>query len=67
MPMPVSDQKPMLSWRHYIMFTSMHVTVDDVIFCDGPRNCLRKVKKLCINSMWIALLIHAFVSLKHDC
>ena len=27
------------------MFTSMYATVDGANFCDGPRMCLRKVKK----------------------
>ena len=38
------------------MFTSMKFTVNE--FCEGPRMPICKVKKLCINSMWIALLIH---------
>ena len=36
------------------MLTSIHVIVDDVNFCDGPH---QKVKKLCMNSTWIAVLI----------
>ena len=35
------------------MVTSMHVTVDDVNFCDCPRIGICKVKNLCINT-WIA-------------
>ena len=46
------------------MLTSMHVTVDGLNFCDGPRMCIHKVKKLCINNNWIALLIHEFVPVK---
>ena len=38
----------------------MYVTVDDINFCDGPET-IGKVKKLCINSTWIALFIHGFV------
>ena len=34
--------------------TSLHVTVDDVNFCDCPGMGICKVKQLCINSMRIA-------------
>ena len=37
------------------MFNSMCIIVDGVNFCDNPRMRMRKVKKLYINSMWIAL------------
>ena len=45
------------------MFILMHVTVDDVSFCDGLE-CVCKVQKLCINSMWIAWLLHGFLPVK---
>ena len=33
--MPVPEQRLTSSQRHYITLISMHVTVDDVNFCDG--------------------------------
>ena len=47
--------------RHEITFAIVHVTDDYVSFCDGPRILIRKTEKPCINSTWIALLIHGFV------
>ena len=43
---------------------TMHVTDDDVSFCDGPGMLIRKNAKPYINSTWIALLIHGFVPVK---
>ena len=39
-----------LQHHDFTKFTSMHVTVDDINFCDRPRMRIRKVKKPCINS-----------------
>ena len=50
--------------RHEITFATVHVTDDDLNFCDGPGLLIRKTVKPCINSMWIALLIHGFLSVK---
>ena len=33
--MPVLEQRLMSSYRHEITLISMHVTVDDLNFCDG--------------------------------
>ena len=46
------------------VITTVHVTDDDVSFCDGPGMLIGKTAKLCINRMWIALLIHGFVPVK---
>ena len=51
-------------WHHEIMFATVHVTDDDVSFCDGPAMLIRTTAKPCINSMLIALLIHGFVPVK---
>ena len=40
---------------------TVHLTDDDISFYDGPGMLIRKTAKLCINSTWIALLIHGFV------
>ena len=42
----------------------MHATVDGVKVCDGLRMGICKVKKLCINDMWIAFLIDGCVAVK---
>ena len=52
------------SWRHGITFATMHITDDDVSFCDGPGMLIRKTVKPYINSTWFALLIHGFVPVK---
>ena len=44
--------------HHEIAFATVPVTDDDISFCDGPRMLFHKIAKLCINSTWIALLIH---------
>ena len=41
---------------------SVHFT--DISFYDGPGMLIPKTAKPCINSMWIALLIHGFVLVK---
>ena len=41
-----------------------HFTADDVNFYDGPGILIHKTAKPCINSPWIALLIHSFVPVK---
>ena len=33
------------------MLTLMYVTADNFIFCDSPRMCMRKNKKLLMNRM----------------
>ena len=47
------------SWRHEITIASVHVTDDDVSFCDGPIMLIRKTAK-----PWMSLLIHGFVPVK---
>ena len=42
---------------------TVHFT-DDVSFYDGRGMLIHKIAKLCINSMWLALLIHGFVLVK---
>ena len=44
--------------------STMHFIDDDVSFYDGPGILVRKSAKPCINSTWIALLIHGFVLVK---
>ena len=46
------------------VIATVHFTDDDVSFNDDPRMLIRKTAKLCINSMWLALLIHGFVLVK---
>ena len=46
------------------IIATVHVTDDDVGFCDGPGMIILKIAKPCINSTWIALLIHGFVPIK---
>ena len=54
----------MISFWHYeITFATVHVT-DDVTFYDGPGMLIHKTAKPCINSMWIALLIHEYLPVK---
>ena len=53
-----------LFWRHEITFATVHVTYDDIRLCDGPGMLIRKTAKQCINSTWIALLIHGFMPFK---
>ena len=43
---------------------TVHFTDDDVSFYYGPGMFIRKTAKPCINSAWIALLIHGFVLVK---
>ena len=63
---PLPGQILTSCWRHEITFAAVHVHVtdDNVSFCDGPRMRIRKTAKPCINSAWIALLIHGFVQVK---
>ena len=42
----------------------MHVSDDDISFCDGPGMLIRKTIQPCINGTRIALLIHGFVPVK---
>ena len=52
-------------WHHEVRFATVHVTDDDVKFCEGLWNAyIRKTAKPCINSMRTALLIHGFVPVK---
>ena len=46
------------------VITTVHFTDDDVSFNDGPGMLICKTAKPCINSAWIALLIHGFVPVK---
>ena len=46
------------------MFATVHVTANDIIFWNRPGMLIRKTSELCINSTWIALLIHGFVPVK---
>ena len=62
--MLLPGQRLTSSWDHEITFVTVHVTNDDVSFCDGPGMINLKTAKPCINSMWIALLIHGFVQVK---
>ena len=39
------------------MFTSMHISVDDASFCDGPKMHIPKVKMPCIS-----LIVNCFVN-----
>ena len=59
--MLLPGQRLMSSWRHEITFVTVHMTEDDVSFCDRLGMLIRKTAKLCINSTWITLLIHRFV------
>ena len=43
-----------------ILRASVHVTDDDVSFCDSPGMLIRKTAKPYINSTWIAMVIHGF-------
>ena len=52
------------SWAKTNVIATEHFTDDDVSFYNGPRMLIRKTAKLCINSMWIVLLIHGFVLVK---
>ena len=56
--MPFPGQRITSPWRYKFTFANVHVTDDDISFCDGPGLLIRKTVKPCINSMWIALLIH---------
>ena len=47
-----------------ITFATVHVTNVDDRFCDGPGLLICNTSKPCINSTWIALLIHGFVPVK---
>ena len=44
------------------VIATVHFTDDDVSFYH--RMLIRETAKLCINSMWIALLVHGFVLVK---
>ena len=46
------------------VIATMHSTDDDVSFYGGPGMLIRKTAKPCINSTWIAVLIHGFVPVK---
>ena len=46
------------------VIATVHFTDDDVSFYDGPGMLIPKTTKPCINSTWIALLIHGFVLVK---
>ena len=46
------------------VIATVHFTGDDVSFYDGPGMLIRNIAKPCINSTWIALLIHGFVPVK---
>ena len=46
------------------VIATVHVTDDNVSFYDDPRMLIHKTAKLCINRMWIALLIRGFVLVK---
>ena len=46
------------------VIATVHFTDDDVSFYDGPGMLIRKTVMPCINSSWIALLIHGFVPVK---
>ena len=61
---PLPGQRLTSCWRHEITFATVHVTGDDISFCDGPGMLIPKTAKPCINSTWIALLIHGFVPVK---
>ena len=38
------------SWRHVIKFTTVHLTGDDVNFCDDQGMLIHKTEKLCIKA-----------------
>ena len=61
---PLPGQNITSCWRREITFATVHVTDDDVSFCDGPGMPIHKTEKPCINSTWTALLIHGFVPVK---
>ena len=79
-PVPIMPRKSMLHanvfkapfpgqmltsfWYHRFTFATLHITDDDVKFCDGRAMLISKTTKPCINSTWIALLIHRFVPIK---
>ena len=49
-------------WSHKITFATVHITDDDVRFCDGPRILIHKVAKPCNNSTWIVVNTWIYVS-----
>ena len=55
---PLPGQMITSFWRHEITLASVHFTDDSIKFCDGLRMIIHKTAKPCINSTWIALLIH---------
>ena len=57
---PHPGQRLTSSWRH----ETVHVNDDGAKFLWWPRMLIRKTAKPCINSSWIALLIHGFVPVK---
>ena len=61
---PLPGQRLTSSWQQEITFATVKATDDDVSFCNGSGMLIHKTTKLCINSMWIALLIHGFVPVK---
>ena len=61
MKMLLPGQRKISLWHHEIMFATLHVTDADIDFVMAQG---RLYVKLCINSMWIALLIHGFVQVK---
>ena len=61
---PLPGQMLPSFWRQEITFLTVHVTDDDVRYCDGPGMLICKTTKPCINSGWIALLIRGFVTVK---
>ena len=62
--MPLPGQMIASFWRYKSTFATVHVTDDDIKFCEGHGMIIRKTAKPCINSTWIALLIHGFVQVK---
>ena len=60
-------QRLMSSWHQEIKFATVHVTGDDVSFCDRPGMLILKAAKPCFNSTWIALLIHGLTRLLIAC
>ena len=57
-----AETNVMMTSRNYICYCARYWWI--VSFCDGPGMLICKTAKPCINSMWIALLIHGFVPVK---
>ena len=49
--LPADVLKTPLPGQRLIFIATVHVTVDDVSFYDGPGMLIRKTAKPCINSM----------------